>query len=52
MFASLPVFDEMDFKEKSGWYKPTVADVSYIKVLTTVNELYLSHLLRLLYIIK
>ena len=28
MFSSIPVFDEMDFKKKSGWYKPTVADVS------------------------
>ena len=28
VFASMPVFDEIGFKEKSGWYKPTVADVS------------------------
>ena len=28
VFASTPVFVEMGFKEKSGWYKPTVANVS------------------------
>ena len=28
MFASIPVLDEIDFKRKSGWYMPTVADVS------------------------
>ena len=37
MFASIPVFDEMDFKNKSGWYKPAVADVSYCIKLSTVH---------------
>ena len=37
MFASIPVFDEMDFKKKSGWYKPTVADVSCCIKLTNVH---------------
>ena len=37
MFASIPVFDVMDFKKKSGWYKPTVADVSCCIKLTNVH---------------
>ena len=34
MFASIPVFDEIDFKRKSGWYMPTVADVSCCSYIT------------------
>ena len=44
MFASIPVFDEIDFKKKSGWYKPTVADVSCcIKLQTECAFSFLCH---------